>query len=102
MNRRVYGDEDGSVAQTAGGAYHFEWVVEDRVISGYSESPELDMRSALLFYVNEAKGTIEMVSVGKDGKLWIITGPLGEETRYTEKVATQSGDEGQLRFTRAN
>ena len=95
-------NEDGTVANSAEGRYHFEWVIEDRVLSGYSEIPELDMSSALLFYVNERKGTIEMVSVGKDGRLWIMTGPLGSETRYTEPFPTQSGGEGQLRFTRFN
>lgn len=95
-------NEDGSVANTAEGSYHFEWVIEDRVLSGYNESPELDLRSGLLFYVNERKGTIEMVSVGKDGRLWIMTGPLGSETRYSEKFTTQAGGESQLRFTRFN
>lgn len=95
-------NEDGTVANTAEGTYHFEWVIEDRVLSGYSEIPDMDMRSALLFYVNENKGTIEMVSLGKDGKLWIMTGPLGSETRYSEPFATQSGGQAQLRFTRFN
>ena len=95
-------NEDGSVANSAEGIYHFEWVVEDRVVSGYSEIPSLDMRAGLLFYINEAEQKIEMVSVAKDGRLWVMTGPLGGETRYTERFETQSGGEGQLRFTRFN
>lgn len=95
-------DEEGNVANSAEGSYHFEWVIEDRVISGYSEIPELDMRSAILFYVNESAENIEMVSVSKDGRLWVMTGPLGSETRYTQKFETQSGGEAQLRFTRFN
>lgn len=95
-------NEDGTVSKSTEGSYRFEWVIPDRLLSGVSEIPEMDMRSAILFYVNESKGVIEMVSVGKDGRLWVMTGPLGEETRYTRKFATQSGGEAQLRFTRYN
>ena len=93
---------DGRAARTLQGTYHFEWVVEDRVVSGRSSIPELQMASGLLFYVNEATGTVEMVSVGKDGKLWIMTGPLGGETRTTQEYETANGGTGQLRFTRYN
>jgi hypothetical protein len=93
---------DGSVAQTLEGTYRFEWVVPDRVLSGRSIIPELDRVSALLFYVNESKAVIEMVSVGADGRLWIMTGDLGDETRYTEPYPTQDGGSGRLRFTRYN
>jgi hypothetical protein len=95
-------NEDGTVSRSTEGSYRFEWVVEDRVVSGVSDIPEMDMRAAILFYVNEGKGIVEMVSVAKDGRLGIMTGPLGEETRYTQKFPTQSGGEGQLRFTRYN
>jgi hypothetical protein len=93
---------DGTVAKKVTGIYRFEWVVIDRVLSGRSDIPELKMSSGILFYVNEAKKNIEMVSVGADGHLWVMTGPLGEEVRYTPKYKTQEGSEGQLRFTRYN
>jgi len=60
------------------------------------------MNSAILLYVRESVSMIEMVSVGKDGKLWVMTGPAGSDTRYTQPFPTQSGGEGQLRFTRYN
>lgn len=75
--------DDGSVGRSVSGTYTFEWVVPDRVITGQSDIPELKLRSALLFYVNEKKQVIEMSSVGADGQLWVMTGPLGDETRYT-------------------
>jgi hypothetical protein len=66
---------DGTVARTATGTYLFEWVVEDRLLRGESVIPALDQRSAILFYVDPAKRLIEMASVGKDGHLWVMTGP---------------------------
>jgi hypothetical protein len=42
-----------------------------------------------------------MVSVGGDGRLWIMTGPLGGETRTTEEFNTAGGT-GQRRFARYN
>jgi hypothetical protein len=94
--------EDGAVAKAAEGSYEFEWVVPDRVLQGRSSIPDMDMHSAILFFVRESTAEIEMVSVGKDGKLWIMTGPLGGDTRYTQPFPTQAGGEGQLRFTRFN
>lgn len=93
---------DGSVARTVDGSYEFEWVVEDRVVAGKNAVPELGMASGILFYINEAEHKIEMVSVGADGKLWIMTGPLGGETRHTQTYPTEDGGEAQLRFTRYN
>lgn len=93
---------DGTVAKSVSGTYEFSWVVPDRVVSGRSEIPELGQSSALLFYVNEAKRLIEMVSVGADGQLWVMTGPLGGEVRMTPEFPTASGGKGMLRFTRFN
>ncbi len=93
---------DGSVARSTAGEYRFEWVVPDRVLSGRSSIPELEMTSAILFYLNPAGETIEMVSVGADGHLWIMTGALGEETRYTQEFTSRDGKPSQLRFTRFN
>jgi hypothetical protein len=95
-------NEDGSVARTAEGSYQFDWVIEDRVLQGRMEVPETGLASAILFYVREESEEIEMVSVGQDGRLWIMTGPLGGDTRYSQAFRTQSGGEGQLRFTRFN
>ncbi|NNE59391.1 MAG: hypothetical protein HKN35_00680, partial [Woeseia sp.] len=55
-----------------------------------------------LFYVNEGEKKVEMVSVGHDGKLWIMSGLLGEETRYTQEFEQPDGNKAQLRFTRYN
>jgi hypothetical protein len=93
---------DGKVARTIEGSYRFEWIVPDRVLSGRSDIPALDRSSALLFYVSEAKEAIEMVAVGADGRLWVMTGELGGDTRYTEPYPTGDGGTGQLRFTRYN
>jgi hypothetical protein len=79
-------NEDGSIARSATGTYEFTWVVPDRVVSGKSEIPELKQASGILFYVNARMRLIEMVSVGADGRLWIMTGPLGGETRTTGAV----------------
>lgn len=95
-------DDEGAVLQTSEGSYHFEWVVPDRVLRGKSSIPDMDMNSAILFYISESREVIEMVSVGKDGKLWVMTGELGGDTRYTQMFETQSGGEAQLRFTRYN
>lgn len=43
-----------------------------------------------------------MVSVAEDGRLWIMTGKLGSDTRYSQTYATEDGGAGQLRFTRYN
>jgi hypothetical protein len=93
---------DGSVAKSAAGTYTFEWVIEDRVLRGLSDIPELANKSAILFYVNEGKGLIEMASVGGDGHLWVMTGPLGGETRTTPDTPMSDGSKMRLRFTRYN
>lgn len=95
-------NEDGSVARSAEGTYDFAWVIPDRVVSGRSDIPALRRTAALLFYVSETAESIEMVSVGPDGRLWVMTGPLGGETRYTQEYPTPDGGKGQLRFTRYN
>jgi hypothetical protein len=43
-----------------------------------------------------------MVAVGPDGRLWIMTGPLGGDTRYSQEYEDSGGGTGQLRFTRYN
>lgn len=93
---------DGTIAKAAIGTYDFEWVVEDRVLNGQSEIPELGIKSGILFYVNEGKGLIEMASVGKDGHLWVMTGPVGGETRATPDTPMSDGSTMKLRFTRYN
>lgn len=95
-------NEDGSVAQSMQGTYEFDWVVPDKVVMGKSDIPAIGRSAGILFYVNEKKETIEMVSVGADGYLWIMTGPLGDETRTTQEFKSQEGKDSQLRFTRFN
>jgi hypothetical protein len=95
-------NEDGSVAQAVEGTYEFEWVVPDRVVSGRSSIPSQGQASGILFYVNERRSTIEMVSVGADGHLWVMSGPAGGETRTTPVTPLSDGRKMQLRFTRFN
>ena len=95
-------NEDGSVARSVTGTYEFSWVVADRVVLGKTEIPELKMAAGILFYINETKKIIEMVSVGADGKLWIMTGPLGGDHRTTQAFETGAGGSRKLRFTRYN
>ena len=95
-------NDDGSVARSVTGTYVFSWVVEDRVVAGRSDIPELDQIAGILFYVNEKKALIEMVSVGGDGRLWIMTGPLGGEVRMSQEFPTTEGGTLRLRFTRYN
>jgi hypothetical protein len=97
-----YLNPDGSVAQRVEGTYEFSWVIPDRVVSGVSRIPALEQASGILFYVREQDPAIEMVSVGRDGKLWIMTGPLGGSTRTSQAFRTGSGAEAILRFTRYN
>lgn len=93
---------DGSVARSLKGTYRFEWVIEDRVLRGQSEIPESNRRSAILFYVNQQRKIIEMVSVGEDGHLWVMTGEAGSDARLTRPFQTAEGKTAQLRFTRYN
>lgn len=92
--------EDGKVAGVAAGTYRFDWIVPDRVLAGRSDIPEMKQTSGILFYVNERRSTIEMVSVGADGHLWVMTGPAGGETRTTPLTPLADGRSMQLRFTR--
>jgi hypothetical protein len=62
----------------------------------------MNSRAGILFYVSSAQRTIEMVSVGPDARLWVMTGPLGGATRTTPPFPTADGGSGQLRFTRFN
>lgn len=73
-----------------------------RVVSGRSEVPSRKQGSGILFYVRESRKEIEMVSVGADGLLWTMTGPLGGETRLSQEYKTTHGGTGRLRFTRSN
>jgi hypothetical protein len=94
--------DDGAVARVACGTYRFDWVVPDRVLAGRSDIPDWQQASGILFYVNERRSTIEMVSVGADGQLWVMSGPAGGETRTTPPTPLSDGSTLQLRFTRFN
>ena len=93
---------DGSVGRVVAGTYEFSWVVPDRVVSGRSAIPSLAQAAGILFYIREQTREIEMVSVGTDGRLWVMTGPLGSEVRQTPEYETPDGGTGALRFTRFN
>lgn len=93
---------DGSVAGSDAGSYAFDWVIEDRLLQGRMQSPGRGLASGILFYLREQTNEIEMVSVGADGRLWVMTGALGGDTRLTQHFTNASGGESQLRFTRFN
>lgn len=93
---------DGSVARSIAGTYEFRWVVPDRVLAGESHLPELKQQSAILFFVQESKGLITMASVGAEGYLWIMSGPVDGEVRTTPDVPMSDGSTMRLRFTRSD
>ena len=93
---------DGAVAKSVSGSYEYNWVIPDQVVSGRSDVPELNQTAALLLYLKPTTRQIEMVSVGADGRLWIMNGPFGSEVRVSQSFATAGGGESQLRFTRFN
>ncbi|QUL38203.1 hypothetical protein [Erythrobacter sp. JK5] len=94
--------DDGSEAGDFSGTYSFAWVVEDKVVQGISTIPEFAMASGILFYLRPSTQEIEMVSVGPDGQLWTMTGPMDSETRETPMVEQADGSTIKLRFTRFN
>lgn len=93
---------DGSVARSAQGTYAFDWIVEDRVLRGESAIPELQTKAGILFFVDEAAGEIVMASVGRDGHLWVMSGPADGETRTTPDTRMPDASTMRLRFTRFN
>ena len=100
--RTEFLNPDGSVAGAFDGTYEFEWLVPDRVVRGVSRIPALEIVSGILFYLRPATGEIEMVSVGRDGQLWVMTGRDNDEVRTTADVPTADGGVMRLRFTRFN
>lgn len=94
-------NDDGSVSRMVPAVYEFWWVIPDRVAGGRNEIPALSQASGILFYVRETKREIEMVAVGNDGHLWIMTGPLGGNQRMLQEFKTETGT-SRLRFTRFN
>jgi hypothetical protein len=79
--RTEFLNEDGGVARAVDGSYEFAWVIPDSIIRGVSRIPALDQVSAILFYLRPASRQVEMVSVGPDGRLWVMTGPDDAEER---------------------
>lgn len=94
--------QEGGIAASFDGVYHFRWVVPDRLISGTSTIPALQQTSAILFYLRPASDAIEMTSVGADGMLWVMTGPRNGEVRETANRTMADGSSLKLRFTRYN
>ena len=91
---------DGAIRATVPGRYEFTWIMPDRIVSGWSELPTLNQKSALLFFHRPADSEIEMASVGADGRLWRMIGPDDGETRTTPDQAMADGSTMMLRFTR--
>ncbi len=92
---------DGSIRGTLPGIYEFRWVTPDRIVQGTSELKDLGS-SGILFYIQDGDKEIEMVSVGRDGRLWRMAGPSNSETRTTPNVTMPDGSTLMLRFTRYN
>lgn len=95
-------DDTGRALASFQGSYEFAWVVPDRVAQGTSSIPALQQASGILFYLREATAQVEMVSVGRDGMAWTMTGPWGGEVRETPVVSMPDGTTLKLRFTRSN
>jgi hypothetical protein len=93
---------DGTLAGEMKGTYVFAWVLADKIVSGVATQPQVSTTSGILFYLRSGTREIEMVSVGPDGRLWVMTGPLGGETRTTAPFPNQAGGSDRLRFTRFN
>lgn len=74
----------------------------DRVVSGRSDIPEMKPSAEILSYVDEARGHIEMASVGGDGRLRVMTGPIGGGGQGTTAEFKTTQGLSQLRFTRFN
>jgi hypothetical protein len=72
-------------------------VVADRVVFGRSDIPEMKQAAGILFYINEKKQLVEMVSVSTDGRLWRMSGPLGGKERTTSGHSSGEGRTGLLR-----
>ena len=91
---------DGKIQGTVEGHYKFKWVLRDKIVSGVSEIPAMKQTSAIFFFHRPASNTIEMSSVGPDGKLWRMIGPDDSETRTTPDEIMPDGSKLMLRFTR--
>jgi len=94
--------DDGSTAGSFEGTYAFQWVVPGKVVSGVTTMPAINQTAAMMFYHRPSTGEIEMVSVGQDGQLWVMTGSDTSEVRETPVVAMGDGSTITLRFTRFN
>lgn len=92
--------ENGAVAGVASGTWHFDWVVQDRVLAGRAVIPDWKQTAGMLFYLNERRSTLEMASVDADGQLLVMSGPAGAESRTTASVALSDGRQMLQRYTR--
>ncbi len=91
---------DGALLGTGKGTYIFQWVIEDRIVSGVTTIPAWNQTAAILFFLRPKDGEIEMASVGADGMLWRMIGPDDSEVRTTPNVTMDDGTTMMLRFTR--
>lgn len=94
--------EDGTPGATHAGRYRFEWVIKDTVLQGVSDIPDLSLRSAIMFYLRPSANQIEMISVGRDGIPWTMTGDASSEVRETSNRPMSDGSTLKLRFIRFN
>ena len=93
---------DSKLLGTYTGRYEFRWVVEDKIVSGHSELPQLQQKSAILFFHRLNTREVEMISVGSDGRPWRMIGPDDSEVRTTANTPMPNGTKLMLRFTRHN
>jgi hypothetical protein len=93
---------NGTVAGAFAGTTELAWLTPGKVISGKSEYPQLKLVTGLMVYINEAKGQVEMASVGGDGNLLVVSGPLGSAELRSEPVRFSDTVVGRLKFTRLN
>ena len=94
-------NSEGETTQSVQQTYTFSWVIPNQLVQGQSHTPAWKQTSAILFFIDQEAPAMEMVSVGVDGKLWRMRGPLGGNQRFSQSFTNTSGDTAQLRFTRS-
>ena len=92
---------DGTVRAAIPGTYEFRWISQDKIVQGSSTLKDLGS-AGILFFIHADGKLVEMVSVGRDGRLWHMVGPVDSETRTTPNVTMPDGSTLMLRFTRYN
>jgi hypothetical protein len=90
---------DGSVASTVPGTYSLSWATEGRVLVGKNRSQDGTQTSGILFYLKKGDAELVMHTVGTDGHLWTLTGPVDGSGMMSEVTESRDGGTFRLRFT---